>query len=295
MKSMQLKKTKNTILLYLIFTLLFSSIIWILTLNAPDAGRIAGRMFGYGIMWCPALATLVTLKLIGRKISDLAWSLGKTKYLWGSYLIPLCYSFIAYLIIWSIGWGSFYNTTFVSNTAHEFGWDALPKWLFIIVFFFMNAVIGMLASISTALGEEIGWRGLLVPELAKKMGYTGVSLTSGLIWGIWHYPLLIFGNYNNGTPAWYGWICFTVSITAASFIYTWYRMKSGSLWTGVLLHASHNLFIQSIFTPITEQNIRSPWYIDEFGAVIPVVTVLFAIYFWSKRKELKDISEEENQ
>jgi len=68
-------------------------------------------------------------------------------------------------------------------------------------------------------------------------------------------------------------------------------MKSGSLWTGVLLHASHNLFIQSFFTPITEQNIRSPWYIDEFGAVVPVVTILFAIYFWSRHKELKELHE----
>jgi CAAX amino terminal protease family. len=219
-------------------------------------------------------------------MSDLGWGLGKKKQLWGSYLIPLCYSLIGYLIIWSAGWGNFYNKTFVTNTAHEFGWDTLPHWLFIPIFFVMNAVIGMFASISTALGEEIGWRGLLVPELAKKMGYTGVSLTSGIIWSIWHYPLLIFGDYNNGTPAWYGLICFTVFVTAASFIYTWYRIKSGSLWTGVLLHASHNLFIQTFFTPITAQNNHSPWYIDEFGAVLPLITILFAIYFWSKRKDL---------
>lgn len=166
-------RSQNPILLYLIFTLIFSSIVWVLTLNAPNAGRIAGRMFGYGIMWCPALATIVTLKLTGRKMSELAWNFGKSKYLWGSYLIPLLYSLAAYLIIWSTGWGDFYNISFVINTAHEFGWDALPHWMFIIIFFIMNGVIGMFASISTALGEEIGWRGFLVPELAKKMSYTG--------------------------------------------------------------------------------------------------------------------------
>ena len=282
-------RSQNPVLLYLIFTLIFSSIVWVLTLNAPNAGRIAGRMFGYGIMWCPALATIVTFKLTGRKLSELAWNLGKSKYLWGSYLIPLLYSLAAYLIIWSTGWGDFYNISFVTNTAHEFGWDALPHGLFIIIFFIMNGGIGMFASISTALGEEIGWRGFLVPELAKKMGYTGVSLTTGLIWGLWHYPLLVFGSYNNGTPAWYGLICFTVSITAVSFIFTWYRMKSGSLWTGVLLHASHNLFIQSFFTPLTQPNAKSPWYYDEFGAVVPAVILVFAIYFWSRRKELISI------
>jgi len=118
------------------------------------------------------------------------------------------------------------------------------------------------------------------------MSYTGTSLTIGLIWAVWHFPLLIFGHYNNGTPAWYGLTCFTVAVVSISFIMTWYRVKSGSLWTSVMLHASHNLFIQSFFSPITQTNSRTAWYFDEFGAVIPVTTMLFAIYFWMRRKEL---------
>jgi len=279
-------KPKNPITLYLVFTLIFSTIVWLLTLNATSAGRIAGRIYGYGIMWCPALATLVTCSLTGRKISGLSWKWGKPKYLIASYLIPMVYSIITYVIIWTAGWGGFYDKAFVAKTAHELGWDGLPNWVFIPVFFVVNGVVGMFASMSTALGEEIGWRGFLVPELSKKMGYAGVSLSSGLIWAVWHYPLLIFGNYNNGTPTWYGMLCFTVSITSASFIYTWYRMRSGSLWTGVLLHASHNLFIQTFFTPITLQNIRSRWYIDEFGAVVPTVSLILALFFWSRNKAL---------
>jgi membrane protease YdiL (CAAX protease family) len=103
---------------------------------------------------------------------------------------------------------------------------------------------------------------------------------------VWHYPLLIFGNYNNGTPAWYGLTCFTVLVTSMSFVFTWYRLKSNSLWTGVMLHASHNLFIQGFFTPITIANSHTKYYIDEFGAVLAVVSVFFAVYFWSRRKEL---------
>jgi len=106
------------------------------------------------------------------------------------------------------------------------------------------------------------------------------------MWAVWHYPILIFGNYNNGTPFWYGLICFTVLVMSVSFIFTWFRLKSGSLWTGVMLHASHNLFIQVFFTPITTNTGRTPYYIDEFGCVLPVVTVIVAIYFWTRRKEL---------
>jgi len=165
-----------------------------------------------------------------------------------SYFIPFFYSLVAYLIIWCAGWGGFYDKGFVARTARELGWQGLPPLLFIILFLIAQGTVGLIGSISTALGEEIGWRGFLVPELNKHMGYTGVSLTSGLIWAAWHYPLLVFGQYNNGTPVWYGLTCFTVLVVSMSFVYAWFRLKSGSIWTGVFLHASHNLFIQ-VFLP----------------------------------------------
>lgn len=64
---------------------------------------------------------------------------------------------------------------------------------------------------------------------------------------------------------------------------------SGSLWTGVILHATHNLFIQAIFTPLTKDTGKTAYYFDEFGIVLPVVTVAFAIYYWSRRDELKPV------
>ena len=71
-----------------------------------------------------------------------------------------------------------------------------------------------------------------------------------------------------------------------SFIYTWFRIKSGSLWTAVILHASHNLFIQNFFTPLTQDTGNTAYYIDEFGIVLPVVGICFALYYWNKRSKL---------
>jgi uncharacterized protein len=139
------------------------------------------------------------------------------------------------------------------------------------------------------LGEEIGWRGFLVPELFKKMGFTGTALFSGIIWALWHYPVLIGADYNAGTPAWYGLTCFTVMVLALSFIFAWLRLKSGSLWTAALLHASHNLYVQAIFTPLTHKSGSTAWFIDEFGLALPIVTIAFAIFFWSRRDELAAI------
>jgi len=279
---------------FLLLILLFSTVIWILTLNAPDGGRIATRIYGYGIMWCPALATWVTCRIFKRKISDLGWNWQPVKYLVSSYLIPLGYSLVAYLIIWTAGWGGFYNKTYVTEVARELGWGSLPPYIFLFLYLIAQGAIGIVSSMATALGEEIGWRGFLVPELSKKFGYGSTSLITGLIWAVWHYPLMIFGHYNNGTPAWYGLTCFTLSVVSASYIYTWFRLKSGSLWTGVLLHASHNLFIQVFFTPITINTKFTDWYADEFGAVLPAVIIIVAFYFWTRRKELMMLNQKPN-
>ena len=68
------------------------------------------------------------------------------------------------------------------------------------------------------------------------------------------------------------------------------RMKTGSLWKAVLLHASHNSFIQNVFTPLTEDTGNTAYYVDEFGIVLPVIALGFAIYFWNKRDELTPVS-----
>src|SRR5207253_10935922 len=112
------------------------------------------------------------------------------------------------------------------------------------------------------------------------------SLISGMVWSLWHYPVLIYGDYNAGTPTWYGLTCFTVMVVAINFVFAWMRLRSGSLWTGAILHASHNLYIQAIFTPLTRNTGKTAWFIDEFGAVLPIVVVLFAVYFWRRRHEI---------
>lgn len=282
------RQSRKAITIYLLFTLVFSALVWVLSLNATHQGRIGGRVYGYAIMWCPALATYFTYKILKRDIPGLAWQWPKAKYVVWCYLIPMLYALVAYVVIWVMGWGGFYNKEFVTQAATELGWSKLPVGLFIFLFFVVEGIIGMFGSMSTALGEEIGWRGFLVPELGSISSYTTTSFISGIIWAVWHYPLLVFGNYNNGTPAWYGMLCFTVMVISMSFVFAWFRLKSGSLWTGVLLHASHNLFIQAFFTPITTDTGRSKWFIDEFGAIVPAVTLLLAIYFWTRRKELSN-------
>ena len=273
------------IIIFLSITAALSAIFYFLIIYS---GMIRGGngQYAMGLMWSPGIAALITMKILKRNISDLGWKWGKTKYQVWCYLIPIIYSFIAYLVIWVFGWGGFYNKEFVNGLTESFGLGPIGGGFTIALYVILFGIFGTIRSMSSALGEEIGWRGFLVPELYKKYGFTKTAFISGLIWGIWHLPSLLFADYNSGTPSWYAMSCFMVLVVSISFVYTWFRIKSGSLWTGVLLHATHNLFIQGIFTPLTADTGNTPYYIDEFGIVLPIVTIGFALYYWNKRKEL---------
>jgi uncharacterized protein len=274
--------SNKQIVTYVLLVLLFSSVFYFLILHAGTLGAGNG-LFVRGLMWCPALAAFATLRLYGRRFSDLGWKWGS--YQFQSWRVPLLYTAIAYLIVWTTGLGAFGNPEFTKQATNTLGVHG-PAWISVILYIILVSVFGLIGSLASALGEEIGWRGFLVPELARNFSFTTTAVISGVIWSLWHYPLLIWGDYNAGTPTWYGLTCFTVMVIALSFIFAWMRLKSGSLWTGAMLHASHNLFVQGIFTPLTRNAGRTAWYIDEFGAVLPAVIVVFAIYFWRRRREL---------
>jgi hypothetical protein len=72
---------------------------------------------------------------------------------------------------------------------------------------------------------------------------------------------------------------------ALSFIYTWLRLMSGSIWPGVLLHASHNLFT-GVFDQLTVDRGYTEYVTTEFGAGLAIVYVLVAYWCWSRRGSL---------
>jgi membrane protease YdiL (CAAX protease family) len=277
--------SRRQVVTYLFFVLLFSSIFYFLVIRAHQLSAGFG-MYTLGIMWCPALAAFLTLKLNGRNFNELGWHFGPRRYIVLSWLIPLVYAGIAYVIIWSAGFGGFPNHEFMDSLETRMGLRLSPA-LSTIVYVLLTGTFGMARSLSSGLGEEIGWRGFLVLELAKTTSFTTTALISGIVWALWHWPILIFADYNNGTPAWYGLTCFTVLVVSIAVVFAWLRLKSGSLWTGAILHASHNLYVQAVFTPLTRNTGKTAWFIDEFGAVLPIVALCFAVYFWSRRKELR--------
>ena len=198
-----------------------------------------------------------------------------------AYLLPLGYAAVAYSLIWLFGAGGFPAANYVISTRDSLGLAALSNNAVILISFVLFGVTGMVQGTARALGEEIGWRGYLTPLLVERFGFLPASLMVGVVWASWHIPILIFADYRSASPLWIAVPCFTILLLSLSVVLTWLRMSSKSLWPAALLHASHNLFIQRIFTPITaHKGIATDLTVDEFGVALPAVTLVIAVLVW---------------
>ena len=237
------------------------------------------------IMLAVGVATILTCLIRKRNLATLGWGWGSWKYQWMSYLLPLVIVFVAYLVIWVAGFGGWYDSEFVAQQMQNYNLSGWSDASVIVFHLMLTATYSFVLLLPSVLGEELGWRGFLVPELAKFMSFTNVALTSGLIWAVWHWPLIFMGLYGNeGTPLYYQLFFFTLFITADAVIMTYLRFKTDSIWTAVIFHMSGNVFLQKGFDPLTVENERSAWYMGEFGAVPALVAFVIAIYFWKKGK-----------
>ena len=251
-----------------------------------------GGIYTMALMWSPGIAAIITQLVFHKSLRGLGWKPGKIKYLAMGYILPVIYCLVVYGITWISGLGNFPNPDFITILQTNYGFSAETGNLALAYFLPIMVTLGVLSGVLSAAGEEIGWRGFLVPELSKHMSYTKAMFLSGAIWAAWHMPLIFFADYSlPGVPVFYSAIMFTIMVMGISFAFGWLRLKSGSLWPAALFHASHNLFIQSVFTPLTEPNEITPYIIDEFGIGLAIMGVVVAYYFWRKRDELPVTSE----
>ena len=275
-RSIERNKTWKTILLFLAIVILLTSPFHYAIVNLYPS-----RIYVGAIMWCPAIATFITLKIKGRKISSLHWNWGNSKYMRWSYLVPALYGIITYIFIWIFGFGNLANSEAITEWGKElglFGIGTLNPTSITIIAIMLLATIEVIRASATTLGEEIGWRGFFIYELRKVLSFTGVSIFSGLIWSFWHWPLLVY--YSNNVLL--EFTTFTIVIVSMSFIMTYYTFKSKSLWPAVIFHAVSNVYIQKIMPPLTIKVEGTEQWLGENGIMFAIVTCIFGIYFWKK-------------
>lgn len=281
-----MRSNARQILTFIVLVVAFSSVPYTLILHTGHLGAGQGMAVRL-LMWCPAFAALTTCAIFGIDLGSLGWKWRPAKYEWTAYLLPLVYALPVYIITWIAIGGSFAFNAFAQQTAASYGLGHWPRLACAGIGIPLIATLGLPLSMANALGEEIGWRGFLLPRLTGQFGFTFGCLISGCIWAVWHYPALLGADYNAGTKPAFALTCFTLMVIGMAFVMGWLRLKSGSLWPCAILHASHNLLIQGIFDRLTAPAGRALYITTEFGVGMVLTTAGVALYLWSRRREVE--------
>jgi uncharacterized protein len=194
-------------------------------------------------MWAPAFANILT-----RIITHEGWRHSllrpKIKKGWGYWLaawtLPAVFTIMGAAVFYAL-----FSETFDPNLERldvMLPEGALSPWTFILFQTIQAVVIAPLINGFFTFGEEFGWRGYLLPKLMPLGGRSAV-LILGLIWGVWHWPVIAMGrNYGTnytGWP-WFGMLAMVWFTLVAGVFLAWVTLRSASVWPAVIAHAAIN-------------------------------------------------------
>jgi len=279
---------KKPIHVFLLIVTVLAALGYTAAFAMGDDNRTGGILI---VQFAPLVAAFLTKLIFQRNLRGLGWAWGKTRYHLVAHGLAFLLPLISFSLIWSLGFGGFYDEVFITKTqtgiAHTFGIDIRSPFVLMLALILLNGTLGMFVAFG-GIGEEMGWRGFLVPELYRHYNFTKTALISGAIWAVFHWPLLILllAPRLGVSP----WAMLPISLVAGiglSTIMAWFRLKSGSVWTAVIFHMGLNIHTQGFFQNLT---IETSWltnYVSgEHGLMLALVSLLFGYWFWQKRGEL---------
>ncbi len=228
------------------------------------------------LMWTPGIVGLAARLLWRQGLGDVSFRIGRAGGAWPwllAWLSPLAVGLVAYGLAWTSGLATFAAPP--TSGLGLSGMSAIPRFALTVA---ITLAIGPLLAGITALGEEIGWRGTMLTRLIDSRVPHPV-LVSGLLWGLWHLPLILSGQYASGPYPIMSAILFMLGIMAGGTFAAHARLETGSVWAAALFHASWNATIQGPFNHFTlggdASNTTSIW-IGESGIMVALTSVIIA-------------------
>ncbi len=189
-------------------------------------------------MWGPGIAAIVATLTSGGSFRDLNLRrLGpKRFYLWAWLLFPLL-TIVSSVVTVLFSIGEFDpNFTMISDMLPAS--EALNPALIVAAQVGAALTIAPLFNTLFAMGEELGWRGFLLPKLLP-LGQWKAILISNIIWGLWHAPAIMQGLNYPGYPI-AGILMMLVFTLLLGTIFSWLYLNTKSPWTPALAHGSVN-------------------------------------------------------
>ncbi|MFT4414776.1 CPBP family intramembrane glutamic endopeptidase [Fredinandcohnia humi] len=240
-----------------------SVILWMDGSIAP--GSPGYLVYGLGGLLGPVVAAFITKRFYSPKqdYQQFLRELRRVKVNWRWYavilLVPFVLGMLPYLLEWMSGGG------------FAFGFET-PYFMILAMLPMMILGGGL---------EEVGWRGVLLPELLRKYSALSATLIVAVVWAVWHTPLwFIQGTVQYGSN--FGW--FALSILGSSLLLSVVYVKTRSILLCVLLHALFNAN-SAYFHTTAELN---SWV--EGGSVLIKLVLSVLVFMILVSKEQKQLS-----
>lgn len=259
-------------------TIYFAAVV--LLTAGSDVVLIATRdpVWGLVRMFAPAAASVLARLMLREGFADVSFRLGGRPtwiYIGLALVFPVVIGLIVYGTAWATGLAQF-----DPHPSGEFG-DRLaaglssPVLSFATMLAFSTFVL-VFPNCLFAAGEEIGWRGYMLTRLIDA-GVPRPILASGLIWGLWHVPLVLAGLYGAGSSPALSVVMLMFTSTSFAFVLARMRLETGSIWPPIVLHGAWNSIIQTAFDRATAPG--ATLWIGEFGILTALALIAAAIIF----------------
>jgi membrane protease YdiL (CAAX protease family) len=192
-------------------------------------------------MWAPGLsAIIVTLQVDKKSISSLNLQrLGDRKsYLW-AWMLPIFLTLAAGVLTWLTGVGKLdLEFTQIRQTMAQANGPQIPPFIIIGLQIAGAITINPLFNTLFAMGEELGWRGYLLPKL-EPHGQARAIVLSGVIWGVSHMPVILQGHNYPEHPLLGVFLMIVFCVLFGAFL-SWLYLRTRSPWAPALGHGTLN-------------------------------------------------------
>lgn len=230
------KETRKSIILFLILSFVP---MWVLSYIYYSMNEDAVLLV---MMLLPAIASVITRIITKEGFSGMRIKpcfKGNLKWYFASYFAPPFIAYFGALIFFLIFASSF--SPMQSVFAVQESITSVSEYLkTLLVLIPLAIIVNPLMGLLQCFGEELGWRGYLLPKLGERLSPLSASLITGAIWGVWHAPIIAMGyNYGTDNPI-AGVFAMIVFCTVLGVISGFLTYKVNSIWPAVLFHASIN-------------------------------------------------------
>ena len=202
-------------------------------------------------MWVPALVSMVLIKFhYGERLADYGLRFRPNRGWLGAWVYPILIGFLTILVCLMLGIGRWDPdfSSFIAGQAARLSPEEFARAreqlasLSVSTVLLMTVVQGIIAGTTinalAAFGEELGWRGLLYTQL-RPLGFWKANLLIGLIWGIWHAPIIAAGHNFPEHPI-AGIFVMTLGTLALAPLIGFVRERSGSVIAAAIFHGVFN-------------------------------------------------------